>query len=185
VRFIRYKCAHCGKPAAQPVGAVNRARKIGAKLFCGRKCSGLSHRKNKSKARKRQEKKLYDAAYRRKNRELLKAKKAEYFKRTYNPEAARIERKKRAKAHAEYCRRPEYRKWKREYDRRYRAAEYGPFAEAYMLVIDLNREVKTRMSNYEIRKANKTGNKRQERARDETGKGHRNDHRTVDRQFIA
>lgn len=154
----------------KPAGEVNRAKTIGLRLFCNRKCSGLGRRKHKTKAQRIKEKRLYDIEYRRKNLALLKAKKRAYHARTYDPVKARIERKKRAKAHAEYCRRPEYKSWKREYDRQHRAKEYGSFAEAYMLAIDLNREIKGRMTNHEIKWENKTANKTQFRRRADQAK---------------
>lgn len=139
-------------------------------MFCGRRCSGIGRRKHKSKAQQREEKREYDADYRAKNLALITAKKRAYHERTYDPAKARIERKKRAQAHAEYCRRPEYRRWKSDYDRRHRAKKFGPFADAYRLTIDLNREVKQRMTNHEIKWENKTSNKAQFRRRAAQGK---------------
>ena len=162
---MKFRCAHCGKTADRPAGHVNRSRAQGLKLYCGFRCSGLGHRKHISKAALVERKRLYDLEYRRKNLARIKANKVEYFRRTYDPAKARIERKKRAKAHAEYCRRPEYRRWKSEYDRQYRAKEFGPFAEAYRLTVDLNREIKGRASNHEIKWQNQTANKSQFRKR--------------------
>ena len=168
--LLPFTCPQCGKPACKPAGAVNRAHAIGAPIYCGKVCAGLARRKPpKTKAQKVAEKASYDAAYRIKNREMLRAKKAAHFRRTYDPEVARVERKKRAAFHAEYCRRPSYRLWKAEYDRRYRATKYGEFADAYLLTIELNREIKSRSSNYEIRRQNQTGNKAQERDRSSAG----------------
>lgn len=97
---------------------------------------------------------------------MLKAKKAAYFQRTYDPEKARVERKKRSKAHAEYCRRPEYRAWKQQYGRRYRAKKfYGEFWECFLLAQDIREECLERSSDYEIRKAKHTLNKALERKR--------------------
>lgn len=164
---IRITCAHCGKDADLERGHVNRARQRGMRLFCGRKCGGLGRRKPPvPKSVRRLLKAIYDTEYRKKNRALLKAKKAAYFQRTYDPAAARIERKKRAAAHAEYCRRPEYRRWKQSYDRKHLAKKnYGPFAEAALLTMDLNRTIKEQMNGHEIRQANGTCNKTQERRR--------------------
>lgn len=162
---MRFRCAHCKSTADRPSGHVNRARAKGMKLFCSRRCFGLDRRKNKTPAQKREEKRLYDIEYRAKNHDLLKTKKHEYFKRTYDPEKAAIERKKRMPLHVEYCRRPEYKAWKRDYDREYRAKEYGAFAEAYQLTIDLNREIKERTSRHEIKYQNGATNKAQRRRR--------------------
>lgn len=113
----------------------------------------------------KQEKRLYDIAYRAKNRALLKAKKAAYFRRTYDPKKAAVVRKKRMPLHVAYCRQPRYRAWKKRYDQQRRDNEYGPFADAARLAIDLNREIKSRTTNYEIRIENQTLNKRQSRTR--------------------
>lgn len=162
------ECAYCGEAAEKPAGHVNRARKMGNAVYCSRTCSGLGRRKNKSDAEKREAKRLYDIDYRRKNAALLKAKKAEYFQRTYDPEKARVARRKRAKAHAEYCRQPEYREWKRGYDRQYRARkEYGEYADCFLLVMDIRDECLRQHTDYEIRQAKGTLNKRQERKRND------------------
>lgn len=163
---MKFRCAHCGQTADKPPSHVNRSRELGLRLFCDRRCMGLAKRKYKTKAQKVEEKRIYDAAYRHENLATIKARKRAYHKRTYDPAKARIERKKKMARHVEYCRRPEYKRWKREYDRRYRAKEFGPFAEAYMLTIDLNREIKGRMTNHEIKWENKTSNKAQFRRRE-------------------
>lgn len=162
---MKLNCAHCQKPLHKSIREVNRARKIGANLYCDLRCAGMARRSGKTQEQKVEEKRLYDAAYRTKNREILKMKKSAYFQRTYDPVRAAKERKKRMRLHVEYCRQPRYKAWKREYDRKYRAREYGPFAEAYTLAINLNREIKSRMSSYEIRIQNQTLNKRQTRSR--------------------
>ena len=164
-----FKCAHCGKKKDKPAGEVNRAKASGLPLFCNRKCFGLSRRQYKPKAHKVAEKRAYDMEYRAENLTTIRAKKAAYFQRTYDPAKAAIERKKRMAFHVEYCRRPSYRLWKAEYDRRRRASFYGPFADAFQLTIDLNREIKRRSNNYEIRQANDTGNKAQKRDRSSSG----------------
>lgn len=58
--------------------------------------------------------------------------------------------------HVEYCRRPDYRAKKREYDRRLRAREYATFADAHMLLVDIEREVRSRITDYDIRVQNGT-----------------------------
>jgi hypothetical protein len=160
---VKISCARCGKPRALRNGHVNRAKKHGLNLYCGRKCAGLARRKNKTRQQKVLEKRTYDIEYRKKNQSELKKKKAHYHKKTYDPEVARKKRKKRAKAHAEYCRRPEYKKWKEEYDRKRRAKQYGPYADAYLIMVDLNKEIKSRSNKYEIHIQNKTFGKAQKR----------------------
>lgn len=163
---MKLLCAHCRKPHRRCVGAINRAAKDGLPLFCNRKCAGLARRKpKKPKAQRVAEKRLYDMAYRKKNAASMRVKKAAYFQRTYDPRKAAVVRKARMHLHVQYCRQPRYKAWKREYDQKYRDSEYGAFAEVARLAINLNREIKMRASNYEIRRQNQTGNKRQDRNR--------------------
>lgn len=164
---MKYRCAWCDRECYQCAGHVNRAHARGLNLYCGLKCSALGRRCNKTKAQKVEEKRLYDAKYRERNIAMLKAKKADYFKRTYDPEKAAIYRKSRMPIHVKYCQRPEYKLLKRRYDRQHKAEkDYGPFAEVAMLASDLNREIKGMMSNHEIKWQNKTSNKSQFRARE-------------------
>lgn len=163
---MKIVCAHCGKRIDKPTGEITRARNAGLHLYCGRRCSGLGRRKHIPRSVLRLKKKLYDAEYRKKNLALLKAKKHAHHLRTYDPIKAAIERKKKMPRHVEYCRRPEYKRWKSKYDRRYRAVRnYGPFAEVAMLTTDLNREIKGRMTTYDIKRQNDTTNKVQFRRR--------------------
>lgn len=162
---MKYHCAHCGKVADKAAGHANRARERGLNLYCNRRCSGLGRRTGKTKAQRKEEKRLYDIEYRAKNLETIKAKKKAHFQKTYDRKAAAEYRKQRMHLHAEYCRRPEYRAWKREYDRKYRAKEFGAFAEAYLLTMDLNREIKGRTTNHEVKYQNGCTNKAQRRKR--------------------
>lgn len=160
-------CAYCGSPVQQPIGAVNRAAKAGLAIYCDRVCSGLGRRKNKSREQKVAEKADYDREYRSKNLAKIKNNKRAYFKRTYDPVAAAEHRKTRMPAHTEYCRRPEYRKWKAGYDRQHRARkEFGDFSEAAILLNDLCSEIASRSTFYERAVAKGTVNKTLERKRD-------------------
>lgn len=163
---MKFVCGHCGETASKAAGHVNRARDRGLNLYCNRRCAGFGRRTHKTKTQKVEEKRLYDAEYRTKNAALLKAKKAARHKATYDPKAAALIRKARMPLHVEYCRRPAYRAKKKVYDSKRRAAVYGPAAEAFMMLLDLNREIKGRMTNHEIRQANGTFGKRQARARE-------------------
>ena len=97
---------------------------------------------------------------------MLKAKKSAYFQRTYDPEKARIERVANMARHVEYCRQPEYKAKKHVYDkRRYANENFGLFAGVYMVLSDLEKEIDSRASDYEIRKANGTLNKKLQRRR--------------------
>ncbi len=163
---MKYRCAHCGKTADKAAGHVKRARDRGLNLYCDRRCSGLGRRHHKTKAQRREEKRLYDIEYRANNPALLKAKKREYHKRTYDPAKAAVVRKANMTRHVEYCRQPEYRRKKKVYDRKHLAEKFfGPFAEAAMLLNDLNLEINGRMNRHEIRYQNGTTNKAQRRKR--------------------
>jgi hypothetical protein len=163
--LLPFTCGYCGKATTQPAGAVNRARRIGAKLFCNLTCSVLARRKPKTKEQKVEEKRLYDAEYRQKNLARLKAEKRAYYAENHDREKEAAYRKANMHKHVEYCRRPEYRAKKAVYDLDRRAAEYGEFAEAYKLTLAVDREVKSRMSRYEIYAANGTLNKKLQRTR--------------------
>lgn len=84
----------------------------------------------------------YDKEYYRKNRELLRIKKRVYFQKTYDPVAAAIKRHNNMPRHCEYCRQPRYKRYKSEYDRDRRALVYGPFADAYRILLQLRAEIK-------------------------------------------
>lgn len=161
-------CPQCGAEFDAKTGSLNRARKIGAPLYCGRVCAGLARRLTSppTEAERKETKRLYDARRRVEKAEEIKAKKRDYFKRTYDPARAAVERKKKMPRHVEYCRRPEYKAWKREYDKRYLAEKkFGEFAEVALLLQDIEREVEQRATRYEIYRTNGTLNKAQTRRR--------------------
>lgn len=164
-KLNRTLCAYCREPHGRTTGHVNRSLKVGMLIYCSRECCGLARRTYKTKADKVAEKSAYDKEYRKRDPEGLKARKHAYYQRTRDPERERAHRKANMARHVEYCRQPRYKAWKREYDARYRAKEYGAFADAYTLTMTLNREIKGRMSNHEIRLQNQTHNKRQARTR--------------------
>jgi hypothetical protein len=171
---VKYRCAYCGKTADKSAGHVNRARAAGLNLYCNRRCSGLGRRNGKTKAQKRKEKRLYDANYR-KTSPTLKARRHAFHVRTYDPVKAAKVRKKRMPQHVEYCRQPWYKAWKKEYDLRHRSKKFGAFADAYRLTMELNREIKRRITNEELEKSKyQEGrcNKSQSRER-EAGQGKR------------
>lgn len=165
--MIEITCPQCGDLAVKATGSVNRSRRKGAPVYCSKKCAGLARRHNRSEKEAKALKAAYDREYSAKNAETLKAKKAEYHRRTYDPAKAAVQRKKRSKAHVEYCRRPEYREWKREYDRKHRAKkDYGEYADCFLLAMDLRMACLERATSYEIRQTNGVNCKSQQRKRD-------------------
>jgi len=145
------KCEYCGKEIEKNIGHVNRARKLGMRLFCGQKCFGLFHRSNLTNEQKKEIKRLYDIEYRKKNREIIKERGKKYNESPAGRAMQKRSRKKFKKLHLEYCRTPEYRKWKSEYDRKHRAKKfYGEFWESAILLNQIedmipNREVKQQL----------------------------------------
>ena len=166
MKHASFNCAQCGAYALTPISAYNRAQRNGMRLFCNRACAGLARRKDRSDADKKAAKRIYDQKYRADNLDVIKAKKRDYFKATYDPATAKIERRKRAHLHAEYCRSPEYRAYKQDYDRKRRAAEFGEFADSYELLSFIESEIKSRATRYEIYQANGTLNKSLKRRRE-------------------
>lgn len=163
----RVHCGHCNAIVKQSTSAINRALRNGSRIYCNKECSGLGRRKHKTKEQKIAEKRAYDVEYRLKNRKLLKTKKREYFQRTYDPIKAAVVRKARMHLHVAYCRNPAYKRWKRRYDREYRAQKlFGPFAESFLLLQKIEHEVSTRMTRYEVYQTNGTLNKTLRRKRD-------------------
>ena len=155
-------CPQCRAEFEATTGRLNRALKIGAPLYCGRYCAGLARRlKNPpTEAERKEAKRLYDARRRVEKADEIRAKKSEYFKRTYDPAKAAEERKAKMPRHIEYCRRPEYKAWKRDYDKRYLARKkFGEFAEAALMLQDIEREIDQQATRYEIYRTNGTLNK--------------------------
>jgi hypothetical protein len=176
-------CERCGNPAEKRSGDVNRSKAGGYRVFCSRKCSGLARRNNKTREQKVEDKRLYDMAYRAKNVEKLRQRHHEYHVRTYDPVKAAMVRKKNMPRHVEYCRRPEYRAYKKAYDKVYTAEKnYGPFAGVALTLRDLESEIRERVTHAESIQANGIYNKRQYCARETAGEathhGQRKRHRS-------
>lgn len=149
-------CGYCGKVIWLEAGHLNRARKLGMAVYCDRKCAGLGRRSDtRTPEQKLADKAEYDRRYRERTREKKKAQARAYHLRTYDPVKAAAERKAKMPRHIEYCRRPEYRAWKREYDRKHRAQkDYGSLWETHLILLDLEGEIDDRADRYEIYQEN-------------------------------
>lgn len=161
-------CGYCGKTLNKLPGEINRARKKGLQLYCNRECSGFGRRTDtRTLEQKKLDKRIYDMGYRENNQQLLKKKKHEYFKQTYDPIKAAEQRKLTMPRHVEYCRQPKYKAYKQQYDAKYRAkTEYGEFWESGMILINFDKEIEKRMDWTEIRTINNVLNKKQTRRRE-------------------
>lgn len=155
-RIIACACPQCCASFEALVGRVNRAVKIGAPLYCSKACSGLARRVEKADDQKRAEKAEYDRRRRLEKGDALKAEKRAYYAANRDRLLAVMAeyRKVRMPAHVEYCRRPEYKAKKHEYDMRRNAEEYGEWAETWRLLLDLEKEIRSQASAYERRVAN-------------------------------
>lgn len=159
-------CPICGKETDRLTGHVNRARKLGLNVYCGRTCAGIGRRVERSCEEKKELKRLYDIEYRNKNSERLKSIKREYHLRTYDPVQASIKRKERMPYHVEYCRRPEYKAYKKTYDRSYRAKKFfSDFSEAHLALLALYDEISSQATKYERAFQRGSCNKTQRRKR--------------------
>lgn len=168
VTLVKFTCPQCRCFGEQPAGAVNRAAKRGAPVYCGRECAGLARRgPEKSAEQRKAEKSSYDALRRVEHGERIRAQKRAHYKATFDPVKAAEYRQKRMPYHVEYCRRPEYVAWKSEYDRKYRAEkEFGEFAECFLLIQDIRSECLAQQTDYEIRLSKGGIAKSQQRKRD-------------------
>lgn len=161
---MNHKCQYCGKALNKSVGEINRARKMGLKLYCNLQCSGKAHRLNKSQQQLKDEKWWYDAFNREFMRDVIKEKKAAAFKKDYaaNPEKYRKERQRRKEYHNEYCRSPAYREKKQSYDQKYCAIKkYGEYAESALII----REIEKLIDKNQSRQDRNCHNKTQQRKR--------------------
>lgn len=127
------KCAHCKKKVEKSVGHVNRANKVGLKLFCGRACFGLSRRVERTDAEWKEIKRLYDID--RRNDPVIsmyrQLQALDYNESAVGRAMQKRNREKFKEKHLDYCRTPKYRAWKKAYDLEYVAkTKYGEFWES-------------------------------------------------------
>lgn len=161
---ITTKCDHCGKKTKKTIGHYNRAKKLGARMFCNRKCFGLFWRSQKTEQDKKDEKSFYDAFYRHYFLEKRRKQGKEWFDIDYknNPDKYKKIRKAKQKEHNAYCMRPEYREYKKKYDETHRAKkEFGPFWEASILLNRISDIVDNRAAKQMAATSNKTKKRKQ------------------------
>lgn len=150
--LVKITCAYCGKTSKKYLGHVNRANKIGAPVYCNKKCAGLGRRTDKTIEEKKIEKSAYDKEYRKKNIDWRMFLSAFQFTWDYqqNPEKYRQLHQKKMPKHLEYCRQPEYRKKKKSYDQRRVANKmYGEFAEAAIILRTIEEIVDNKQARFD------------------------------------
>jgi hypothetical protein len=157
---MKCECHYCGKEVEIPVGQYNyRVLKHGLNVYCGRKCSGLGRRCNRTKEEEKFIKYVYDKLLALSDDGTKKKQRHEYFKKDYaaNPDKYRAIRKRRKQEHNEYCRQPKYKKYKQDYDVKRRAKIfYGEFWEAAIALHNLQRVVDNRRAKQEQKSINKS-----------------------------
>lgn len=162
--FVSHTCPHCKKEFEVYIAYLNKANSIGAPRYCGKACSGLARRDNKTKEQKIVEKAAYDLQYRIKNADKLRQRHSDYHKKTYDPAKAAIERKKNMPRHIEYCRKPEYRAKKVGYDQQHRAEkQFGEFAECFILLEQIDKTIASKADKHHLRTIQGTNNKSKRR----------------------
>jgi len=160
---MKCNCKYCGKEIEKTIGHYNRAKKMNMSLYCNQICFGMDRRKNYSIEEKKRLKAEYDRKNRKEYSDKIKAEKAAYFKRTYDPIKAAIIRKERMPKHVEYCRKPEYKAKKKDYDQKHRAQiNYGEFWESSIILEKLEAEIGSKI---EANILNNTYNKSLKRKR--------------------
>jgi hypothetical protein len=153
-------CPVCDNVFSKYIGHVNRSEKNGLKLYCNRICAGIGRRT--SLQDKREIKRIYDLKRRDTHAVYLKKSHAEYHKRTYDPIKAAEERKIKMPKHIEYCRQPEYRKWKKVYDKKYTAKKnYGEFSDAAIILCEIEILLESKQIKYDQGLINKTKKRKQ------------------------
>lgn len=152
-------CPYCKQEADKPTGHVNRARSIGAPCYCSKLCSGLARKIERSDEEKKRIKAEYDIKYRAKNIVKITKRKKAFFKKDYaeNPEKYRQWRKNKQPKHNEYCRRPEYKAWKKQYDQVFRLKKsYKDFWEPAQVLLNLEKELDSKQIKIDLGIINKS-----------------------------
>ena len=168
--LMKLICCYCKKQfdvKYNNIGSRRRSLRLGLSVYCGSECAGLGRRINETPEQKKAYKQWYDLFIRASRSE------DEYWEHRFlgafifhmdyaaNPEKYRMRRKEKQEAHNEYCRQPEYKKYKKEYDEQYRAKkDYGEYWEAAIALKNLDKEIDYRESKRQNKLYNKSITKR-------------------------
>jgi hypothetical protein len=168
MKLVVVRCAFCGSEKKKESTAVTRANKEGRNLYCDRRCAGKGRRTDTRTAdQKRADKAEYDRRYRDDNKDLIKKKKSDYFRKTYDPIKAAEKRKINMHRHIKYCQQPQYVEKKKIYDRKYKAKKnHGEYWESAVLALQINDEILKTTTKYQISIDNGTFNKKLTRRRE-------------------
>lgn len=157
-------CEYCKKECERENGHVNRARKLGLKVFCNRKCAGLGRRVNRTEEQDKEIKRVYDIEYRARNRDYRKERAKAYNESPAGRAMQKRNREKFKQSHLEYFRTEEYKKWKHEYDQTHNAKKmYGEFWESFLIIKEVEKIIEP--EKYDTKYNNGLLNKSQKRKR--------------------
>lgn len=167
-------CPACHQWKPRENGVIARAKKVGLKLYCGRVCSGIGRRKDSPISPRNPNWKALKAAYDKQRREKhgdrIRAEKKAYYARVgpLRREKEQETRKAKMPKHIEYCRQPAYRVKKEKYDRKRRAIiQFGKeFADAFLVLQQIENEIDSRIDRNEIYRQNGLVNKSVQRRRE-------------------
>lgn len=167
---IEVVCQACGACFFKRLAEWRRAPI--KRFFCTKECFHETRRAARTDAEKKAMKAEYDRAYRAQHLEILREKKRRWHEKNYDPEKARLFREKNREAiiayRKAYMTTPEYRARKAAYDADLRAYDYGHYHEAYKLLLQLEKALRSKWtSSYERAKAlgRYDGNRKKDRKR--------------------
>lgn len=163
-------CCYCDrtfKVKENNIGQRNKSIRFGLPIYCNIKCAGLGRRSKETPEQKRNIKSWYDMFLRESMTEDEKIFESfaglVYFHMDYKAHPAKYkeQRNKRMPKHIEYCRQPDYKKYKMAYDEKYHAKnKYGEYWEAAIALKNLDKEIDFRESKRQNKIYNKSTTKR-------------------------
>lgn len=155
---MKASCHWCGKSLdlsdLKTRARFYKARNAGLNLYCDRACAGMARRNHNppTEVQRKEAKRLYDAQRRSERLEELRKQKRDYYVANRERILAQMVayRKEHMPRHVEYCRRPEYREWKKGYDHKHESSKYGEFGDEFRLLQELEKEIRSRATAYEL-----------------------------------
>lgn len=151
----------------------NLSKGVTKHVFCSLMCSGKFRAIGKDEIKKRHAEYLKNKMA---NDPIFREKRLNRKRQYYQERKIEIEKKMKMKRttpeykaeRAKYLASEKYKKYKQKYDRIHRCKKkYGEFWESASILIDMENEIKNKMSKYEIRLINGTINKALNRSRNE------------------
>lgn len=155
-------CAHCGNKSMKPNSAVNRARRDGKEMFCGRGCfAAFRITKKEDKLAK---KRVWASKFREENADEITQYNREWAANHYDIKTKHGRENRRKKKEYDERHRLENPEMYKAKGRRCKAKRrYGDYAEVWFLLRELRQEVLSKHTDYELRRLNETDHKTRKR----------------------